>query len=66
MTEQLLPLVSDTWSQFDDLWQKVALDTRFAHQVGVHTSASSRAWKRAAKSCRALELYCKQRLEESA
>jgi len=65
MTEQLVPAAPETWSQFDDLWQKVALDCRFAHNVGVHTSASYRAWERAAKSCRALELYCKQRLEES-
>lgn len=65
MNEQLAEPVVDLHRQFEDLALKVAIDGRFAQTVGVHTSMSLKAWLLAARSCRELELFCKERAEES-
>ncbi len=65
MSEKLAEPLVDLHAQFENLALKVAIDGRFAQSVGVHTSVSLNAWLRAARSCRALELFCKARAEES-
>jgi hypothetical protein len=65
VSDQLAEPIVDLHQQHELLALQVAIDGRFAQSVGVHTSVSLHAWLRAARSCRALELFCKERAEES-